>query len=149
AIGVIGSTRTTNEEAYLLQKFARTVLGTNNIDHHRTADLPAFAAAIHGNPNSTASMRDVYDAPAILLIGNDPTEQHPLLAWQIRNNVRLHGARLNVVNSEPIKLKRQATSFTEISNSGYDEFASFLAGAASDVRRGPLPQKQWADLRER
>ena len=42
-------------------------------------------------------MRDVYNAPAILLIGNDPTEQHPLLAWQIRNNVRLHGARFYVV----------------------------------------------------
>jgi predicted molibdopterin-dependent oxidoreductase YjgC len=39
-------------------------------------------------------MADVYNAPAILLIGNDPTEQHPLLAWQIRNNVRLHRARL-------------------------------------------------------
>ncbi len=48
AIGVIGSNRTTNEEAYLLQKFARTVLGTNNIDHHRTADYPAFAAALKG-----------------------------------------------------------------------------------------------------
>jgi len=35
-------------------------------------------------------MREVYDAPAVLVIGNDPTEQHPLLAWQIRNNVRLH-----------------------------------------------------------
>src|SRR4051794_40999041 len=35
-VGVIGSNRTTNEENYLLQKFARTVLGTNNIDHHRT-----------------------------------------------------------------------------------------------------------------
>src|ERR1700733_6456879 len=41
AIGVIGSNRTTNEENYLLQKFARTVLGTNNIDHHRTADYTA------------------------------------------------------------------------------------------------------------
>ena len=128
AIGVIGSTRTTNEEAYLLQKFARMVLGTNNIDHHRTADLPAFAAAIHGKPNSTASMRDVYDAPAILLIGNDPTEQHPLLAWQIRNNVRLHNARLYVANSEDIKLHRQAVSFTQIPNDGYQEFVSFLAG---------------------
>ncbi len=149
AIGVIGSTRTTNEENYLLQKFARVVLGTNNIDHHRTNDLPAFAAAVHGRPHSTASMRDVYDAPAILLIGNDPTEQHPLLAWQIRNDVRLHGARLYVLNSEPIKLRRQATSFTEISNSGYNEFASFLAGAASDGRGRSSPQKQWADLRER
>ena len=44
SIGVIGCNRLTNEEAYLLQKFARTVLGTNNIDHHRTADYVAFAA---------------------------------------------------------------------------------------------------------
>src|SRR6185437_1195816 len=77
AIGVIGSNRTSNEENYLLQKFARVVLGTNNIDHHRTADFPAFAAALSGRQNATASMRDVYNAPAILLIGNDPTEQHP------------------------------------------------------------------------
>src|SRR3954466_16396136 len=42
SVGVIGSNRTTNEENYLLQKFARTVLNTNNIDHHRTADFPAF-----------------------------------------------------------------------------------------------------------
>ncbi len=48
AIGVIGSNRTTNEENYLLQKFARTVLGTNNIDHHRTADYVSFARALAG-----------------------------------------------------------------------------------------------------
>ena len=149
AIGVIGSTRTTNEEAYLLQKFARTVLGTNNIDHHRTADLPGFAAAIHGKPNSTASMRDVYDAPAILLIGNDPTEQHPLLAWQIRNNVRLHNARLYIANSEEIKLHRQAVSFTQIPNDGYQELVYFLAGPGSDGGGRPSPQKSWADLREK
>ncbi len=59
-------------------------------------------------------MRDVFDAPAILLIGNDPTEQHPLLAWQIRTNVRLHRAKLYVVNSAPIKLRRQATAFAQI-----------------------------------
>ena len=47
-IGVIGSNRTTNEENYLLQKFARTVLGTNNIDHERTADYAAFARALAG-----------------------------------------------------------------------------------------------------
>src|SRR5437868_4745887 len=86
AIGVIGSSKTTNEENYLLQKFARVVLRTNNIDHHRTADFPAFAAALQGKAESTASMRDVYNAPAILLIGNDPTNQHPLLAYQIRGN---------------------------------------------------------------
>src|SRR5271163_3038309 len=114
AIGVIGSNRTTNEEAYLLSKFSRVVLKTNNVDHHRTADFPAFAAALRGKTEATASMADVFTAPAVLLIGNDLTEQHPLLAWQIRNNVRLHGARLHAINSKPIKLRRQAASFTEI-----------------------------------
>jgi NADH-quinone oxidoreductase subunit G len=128
ALGVIGSNRTTNEENYLLQKFARLVLKTNNVDHHRTADFPAFAAALNGKPDATASMRDVHNAPAILLIGNDPTNQHPLLAWQIRNNVRLHKARLYVVNSEPIKLRRQAASFTKIPVGSEAAFAKFLAG---------------------
>ena len=128
AIGVIGSNRTTNEENYLLQKFARMVLQTNNIDHHRTADFPAFAAALAGKPEATATMRDVFNAPAILLIGNDPTEQHPLLAWQIRNNVRLHRAKLYVVNSRTIKLRRQAAGFTQIPAGAEGKFAAFLAG---------------------
>src|SRR5213079_3790246 len=128
AIGVIGSNRTTNEENYLLQKFARMVLGTNNIDHHRTADFPAFAAALSGKPEMTASMRDVYNAPAVLLIGNNPTEQHPLLAWQIRNNVRLHRARLYVINSQEIKLRRQAGNFVQIPEGTEGNVASFLAG---------------------
>jgi NADH-quinone oxidoreductase subunit G len=124
AIGVIGSTRTTNEENYLLQKFARVVLGTNNIDHHRTADLPALAAAVHGESNLTASMRDVASAPAILLIGNDPTNQHPLLASQIRNNVRLNKARLYVVNDSDIKLRRQAVQVAHVAAGRYNEFVS-------------------------
>ncbi|HEY7351905.1 MAG TPA: NADH-quinone oxidoreductase subunit NuoG [Terriglobales bacterium] len=140
AIGIIGSTRTTNEENYLLQKFARVALGTNNIDHHRTADLAAFASALHGKAAATASMRDVYNAPAILLIGNNPTDEHPLLAWQIRNNVRLKQARLHVVNSAPIKLRRQAVSFLQISPDAYNSFAGFLSGG-----RG---QQDWAGLRD-
>jgi NADH-quinone oxidoreductase subunit G len=128
SIGVVGSNRTTNEENYLLQKFARVVLQTNNIDHHRTADFPAFAAALGGKPEATATMRDVYNAPAILLIGNDPTEQHPLLAWQIRNNVRLHRAKLYIANSADIKLKRQAAGFLQIPIGSEGKLAAFLAG---------------------
>jgi NADH-quinone oxidoreductase subunit G len=134
SIGVIGSNRTSNEENYLLQKFARLVLGTNNIDHHRTADFPALTSALAGKPNATASMRDVFNAPAILLIGNNPTEQHPLLAWQIRTNVRLHRGKLYLVNSAPIKLRRQATAFAQIAPGGESSFLQFLAGkdAAAD-----------------
>ncbi|MFZ1918980.1 MAG: NADH-quinone oxidoreductase subunit NuoG [Terriglobales bacterium] len=128
AIGVIGSTRTTNEENYLLSKFARVVLKTNNVDHHRTADFPALAAALHGKPGKTASMRDVLTAPAILLIGNDPTNQHPLLAWQIRTNVRLRRAKLYAINSVPIKLRRQAAAFGLLPAGAEAKAVAFLAG---------------------
>jgi NADH-quinone oxidoreductase subunit G len=133
AFGVIGSNRTTNEENYLLQKFARTVLGTNNLDHHRTADFPGFVSALAGQER-TASMRDLFFAPAMLLIGNNPTDQHPLLAWQIRNNVRLHRARLYLVNAHAIKLRRQAAMFAQISEeNGESEFVHFLAGSDAAI----------------
>src|SRR5579872_3573428 len=148
AIGVIGSTHTTNEENYLLQKFARVVLETNNIDHHRTADFPALASALSGKQEITGSMRDVYNAPAILLIGNDPTEQHPLLAWQIRNNVRLHGAKLYVVNSREIKLRRQATTFGLIPAGAEPKIAAYLAG--DDSVLGSLgTDTGWSALRDK
>ena len=152
AVGVIGSNRTTNEENYLLQKFARLVLGTNNIDHHRTADFPAFASALAGKENATASMREIGDAPAILLIGNNPTDQHPLLAWQIRTNVRLHRARVYVVNSYPIKLRRQATAFAQIAPGSEGSFVQFLAGndSAADAIVAPnLTREALNDLRDK
>ena len=149
AIGVIGSTRTTNEENYLLQKFARVVLHTNNIDHHRTADFPALAAALTGKPEATASMREVYNAPAILLIGNNPTEEHPLLAWQIRNNVRLHQARLYVVNSAPIKLERQAVSSAQLPAGAEGKFAAFLAGDDAAAAALAGNREIWPSLRQK
>jgi NADH-quinone oxidoreductase subunit G len=151
AIGVVGSTRTTNEEAYLLSKFARVVLKTNNVDHHRTADFPALAAALRGKADLTASMADIFTAPAVLLIGNDPTEQHPLLAWQIRNNVRLHRARLYVINSRSIKLRRQAASFTQIPEGAEGQVAAFLAGndaAADAIVSSSTNKDAWTGLRD-
>ena len=152
AIGVFGSNRTTNEENYLLQKFARVVLKTNNIDHHRTADFPAFAAALAGKPEATASMRDIFNAPATLLIGNDPTEQHPLLAWQIRNNVRLHRARLYVINSQPIKLRRQAANFTLVPAGSEGKVVAFLAGDDASVDAiisTETSREAWVALRDK
>jgi NADH-quinone oxidoreductase subunit G len=136
AIAVVGSNRTTNEENYLLQKFARTVLRTNNLDHRRTADFAGFARALAGKENSTASMRDVFSAPAILLIGNDPTERHPLIAWNIRTNVRLNQAKLFVINSREIKLRRQAVAFLQIPEGREGTFVAFLNG--DDASAGSL-----------
>ncbi len=55
------------------------------------------------SPDTTdkaASLRDMATAPAILLIGGNPTEEHPLLAWNLRTNVRLNRARLYIANSQ-------------------------------------------------
>jgi NADH-quinone oxidoreductase subunit G len=128
ALGVIGGNRLTNEEAYLLQKFARTVLGTNNIDHHRTADHVAFAQALAGEHGRTASLRDTLTAKHVLIVGGDPTNQSPATAWNLRSNVRINGAKLYVVNHEEIKLRRQAKAFVRLQPFGYGSLASFLAG---------------------
>ncbi len=128
SIGVIGSNRLTNEEAYLLQKFARTVLQTNNIDHHRTADYVAFAQALAGHPGRTASQADNTTAKAVLFVGGDPTNENPLTAWNLRSNVRLNAARLHIVNHQQIKLTRQAKSFLHISELGYGALGAYLAG---------------------
>jgi len=133
AIGVIGSNQTTNEENYLLQKFARTVLRTNNIDHERTTDYAAFARTIAGHKDKTASLRDIAAVPAILLIGGNPTDEHPLLAWNLRTNVRLNRARLYVANTRSIKLERQAKASLRLPANGYTEFAAYLAGSDATI----------------
>ncbi len=128
SIGVIGSNRTTNEESYLLQKFARTVIGTNNIDHHRTADYVTLATSLQGSEGRYASQRDLVSAPAVLLVGGDPTEQAPLTAWNLRTDVRLNRARLYIANTDEIKLRRQAKAFIQVAPFGYASFVSYLAG---------------------
>jgi NADH-quinone oxidoreductase subunit G len=109
AIGVIGSNHTTNEENYLLNRFARVSLGTNNLDHHRTADYVGLANAFGVDlKSSLATMADVYTAQTVLLIGNDVTQQNPLVAWQIRAGFRHHGTRLFVINGRDSNIHRQA-----------------------------------------
>jgi len=129
AIGVLGSNRTTIEENYLLQKFARTVLHTNNIDHERTADYASFARALAGHKGKAATLRNIANAPAILLIGGNPTDEHPLLAWELRTNVRLNRARLYVANANPIKLERQAKATLRLPVNGYAAISAYLGGS--------------------
>jgi len=133
SVAVIGSNRTTNEEDYLLGRFARTVLGTNNLDHHRTADFSSLVRGLTeaGATDRYATMEDVFRASSILLIGNDPSHQHPLVAYQIRQAVRQHGTRLYVVNSREIKLRRQAALYLKVKAGGETEAVHALAGSAA------------------
>lgn len=132
SLAVIGSNRTTNEENYLLQRFARTVLGTNNVDHHRTADYSTFVHALTDAQATGrhATMQDIATASSILLIGGDPTHEHPLVAYQIRQAVR-HGAHLYLLNSEEIKLRRQAAIYAKVTEGDEAAAVRSLAGTAS------------------
>src|SRR5208282_2812144 len=127
-IGVIGSNHTTNEENYLLNRFARVNLGTNNLDHHRTADYAGLAAALGpDSANSLATMADIYTAPTVLVVGNDVTQQNPLVAWQIRTGVRHHGQRLYVINGQPSQIHRKAAQVVELSKGAEADAVRWLA----------------------
>jgi NADH-quinone oxidoreductase subunit G len=102
-IGIIGSNHTTNEENYFLQKLAREGLGTPHIDHHRTGDVATLVDALSGRQNALATVQDVYEAPAVLIIGADLSQQHPLLAWQTRANFRHHQAAVYTVTPGPVR----------------------------------------------
>jgi NADH-quinone oxidoreductase subunit G len=115
SIGFIGSNRTSNEENYLLQRLARATFGTNNIDHHRTIDYSGLITALGERAaDSQLTMEQLYKSPAVLLIGNDPTNQNPFVAWQIRTGIRHHQSKLFILNGREIKLHRQATQFVKV-----------------------------------
>jgi len=108
-VGFIGSNRTSNEENYLLQKLARATFGTNNIDHHRTADYTGLVTALGDRAaDSLLTMEQLYQSKAVLVIGNDPTNQNPLVGWQIRSGIRHNGTKLFLLNAQETKLHRKA-----------------------------------------
>jgi NADH-quinone oxidoreductase subunit G len=108
--GVIGSNHTTNEENYYLQKFARQVLGTNNIDHHRTGDVVTLLDAVTGNSGALAATRDLYEKKAVLVVGADLAAEQPFLSFQIRANYRHHQAHVYVVSSQAVREDKYATA---------------------------------------
>jgi NADH-quinone oxidoreductase subunit G len=139
SIGFIGSNRTTNEENYLLGRIARASLGTNNLDHHRTADYASLVAALGTQAGAAEStMSQLYQADAVLLVGHDPTEQSPLVAWQIRSAIRHRGARLYIINSKSIRLLRKAKAFAEVPAGRESTAVRWLAGGEAQLDAGTI-----------
>ncbi|MFI7604474.1 formate dehydrogenase subunit alpha [Micromonospora sp. NPDC049366] len=110
AIGMISSARATNEENYLAQKFARVVLGTNNIDNcSRLCHAPSAVglSAAFGHAGGTNPVDDLDRADCILVAGANPTEAHPVIGARIKQLV-LRGARLVVIDPRRIDLAELA-----------------------------------------
>ena len=127
--GVIGSTHTTNEENYYLQKFARQGLGTGHIDHHRSGDLVTLLAALGGKAGAFASTTDLYNRKAVLVIGADLALEQPFLSFQIRANFRHHQARVYVVTENPVREDRYAAA---VVRGGPGEVESLRARLAAE-----------------
>ncbi len=110
AIGFLSSSRCTNEENYLMQKLARAVIGTNNVDQcARTCHAPTVAglAAAFGSGAMTNSIAEIPHASLIFMIGANPTEADPIIGLKIKEAVR-NGAKLIVVDPREIWLTRLA-----------------------------------------
>lgn len=110
SVGVLGSARATNEENYLAQKFARTVLATNNVDCcARVCHAPSAAAlkTMLGTGAATNSFEDIEEARTILICGANPTENHPIVGARIKQAV-LHGTHLIVIDPRRTELTKYA-----------------------------------------
>ncbi|MDK2126838.1 formate dehydrogenase subunit alpha [Parachitinimonas caeni] len=110
AIGVLGSARATNEENYLAQKFARVVLGTNNIDCcARVCHTPSAKALklMLGTGAATNAFDDIEHTQLLMLSGCNPTENHPVVGARIKQAVR-RGAKLIVIDPRRTELAAMA-----------------------------------------
>ncbi len=103
SFGVIGSNHTSNEENFYLQKFARQVLKTNNVDHQRTGDVVTLLDSLSGKTAKLGTVADLYQSKAVLVLGADLALEHPLLSYQVRANYRHHQAKVYVVTEKPVR----------------------------------------------
>lgn len=111
SVGVLGSARATNEENYLAQKFARVVLGTNNVDCcARVCHAPSAAAMkmMLGTGAATNSFVDIELARTILICGANPTENHPIIGERMKQAVLHNGTKLIVIDPRKIELTKYA-----------------------------------------
>lgn len=110
-VGVITSAKCTNEENYVMQKFARAVLSTNNVDHcARLCHAPTVAGLVQsfGSGAMTNSINEIGDAACILAIGTNTTEDHPVIGLEMKRAVN-NGGKLIVANPREIDLCRFAS----------------------------------------
>ena len=108
--GALASAKATNEDGYLVQKFCRVVMGTNDVDHcTRLCHSPSVEAmlASMGSGATSNSYVDYEEAGCIMVVGADASANHPVIAVRFRRAVS-RGARLIVVNPKRVELCDQA-----------------------------------------
>ena len=107
SLAVLGSSKCTNEENYLLQRFARCVLGTNNIDNgsrlYNSATRAGLGSSI-GFPGTTNYLNALEQSEVIMVIGANPTSSAPIVGYAIKRAVKYKGAKLILIDPRQTKL---------------------------------------------
>jgi formate dehydrogenase major subunit len=114
SIGLISSSKCTNEESYLMQKLARAVVGTNNIDNcSRYCQAPATAGLFRtvGYGGDSGSITDIAQADLVVIVGSNTAESHPVIATRVKRAHKLHGQKLIVSDLREHEMARRADVF--------------------------------------
>src|SRR5271165_3217124 len=118
ALAGFGSAKGSNEEAYLFQKLVRTGFGTNNVDHcTRLCHASSVAALLEGIGSAavTATFNECKNSDVIIVIGANPTENHPVAATFFKQAAK-KGAKLIVMDPRGQALKRHAWRMMQFKN---------------------------------
>jgi len=113
AVGCYGSSKCSNEENYLFQRFARCIIGTNNIDNGSRLYGPASRAGLGasvGYAGSTGTFESLERSDVIFVIGADPDVSAPVADYALRRAVKLRGSSLVLVNP----LRTTFTPFADV-----------------------------------
>ncbi len=114
ALAFIASSKCTNEESYLMQKLARAVVGTNNVDNcSRYCQTPATMGlqrtVKYGG--DAGSIADIEKAGLVLIVGSNTSESHPVLATRVKRSHKLRGQRLIVADLRKHEMAERADLF--------------------------------------
>lgn len=114
ALAFISSSKCTNEESYLMQKLARAVIGTNNMDNcSRYCQSPATMGLFRtvGYGGDSGSIRDIENAGLVIIIGSNTAENHPVLATRVKRAHKLRGQKLIVSDLRRHEMAQRADLF--------------------------------------
>jgi formate dehydrogenase major subunit len=114
ALAFVSSSKCTNEESYLMQKLARAVIGTNNMDNcSRYCQAPATQGLFRtvGYGGDSGSIRDIENAGLVLIIGSNTAEAHPVLATRVKRAHKLRGQKLIVADLREHEMAKRADLF--------------------------------------
>jgi formate dehydrogenase major subunit len=114
SLAFISSSKCTNEESYLMQKLARAVIGTNNMDNcSRYCQAPATTGLFRtvGYGGDSGSITDIEQADLVLIIGSNTAESHPVLATRVKRSHKLKGQKLIVSDLRGHEMAQRADLF--------------------------------------